>query len=68
MGEKDVPRIKDCPERDRLRELHRRKLEEWLDAIRTGSGGEGPVKIRELKLQIDSTLDALYNHRNEHGC
>lgn len=57
-----------CPERDRLRELHRSKIDEWLEELQHSAEPENAGHAEDLKKAIGAAMEDLLEHRRRHGC
>lgn len=56
-----------CPERERLREVHRRAIDEWLAESQLDRYDDAP-RTEKLKRAIGATMEDLLEHRKRHGC
>jgi hypothetical protein len=58
--------FEDCSERERLRDFHRRIVDQWLDALKDDPGNK--TRTCELKSAINVAMDQLLEHRRRHDC
>ena len=57
---------RDCPERDRLREVYRLMVDEWLAEVERPHGSG--ARTHELRSAVDTAFKTLLEHKEKHEC